>query len=244
MFNHTDNTILAKEKLAKLTSKEVIVLSLDQLSEILNDKSFINYFGMAYETSSNILIGLNSHKPHTYESTFVHEILHIILKYEGYPNIVITDISDKSPLYNVIFRLRNNFHSTIEHPIVYYRMSSEFTLNMQDYFSSLFDQKINRFKRKIPSDQKIFYYQQDLLDSIEYHFYEKDYAAKLLNKIKKRDFLLYKFSHKIIKNYPSPSSASPSEISNIFHFIKDMIKYYGKRHNNRLNYLWDHLTLE
>ena len=83
----TPNTKKVIEKLRKYTDKPVKIKPISEL--ILPDNpNPVDYLGGAEESDDCINIWLSDRCP---EETFIHEIIHIILKHEDFPKVLINE---------------------------------------------------------------------------------------------------------------------------------------------------------
>lgn len=182
----TSSTKKVREQLADCTQKPIVIESLEQLSKQKGLSSVMTYAGASQINESAINIFLNYDKPDTHESTFVHEVLHAILRYEQYPSIEINQEFAKQHIKkrdnDSLSMLRNKFGSSITHPEIFRRMIQLFDLDINSYFENLMKIKIQRLKRKKESKIKkeVFYSQQDIMDSIDYFYYLEPYKSELI----------------------------------------------------------------
>ena len=184
----TKNTLKVINMLRKYTDKKVFVKDIKELS---NDPVFsgaASYLGATYNGPDSIIVYLNLSYQHTCEATFIHEILHIILDYEGFPNIIINEDVAKilpSQFARVLPKLQSFFSSTVDHPEIFKRMESDFDLDLSLYYEIQVQQKLNRFYKSLASDSKTneqyyFFRQQDILIGLEYFFYPQNHKEKIL----------------------------------------------------------------
>lgn len=122
----TDNTRLAREHLAKLTDKKIIITTLQQMEKAEGIEGLCGCLGASIERSNDIVVALNQNKTETHESTFVHELLHRMLDYQSFPKILINDSYATSSIPPQLFpklqKLRAVFGSVLHHPEIYRRM--------------------------------------------------------------------------------------------------------------------------
>jgi hypothetical protein len=250
----TENTIKVLDMLKKHTDKRIFV---KDIRKFANDPTYSgaeSYLGAVDGRSDSIIVYLNVSKLHTCEATFVHEILHQILKYEGFPDIVIyNDIALDLPpqIQMVLPKLQSFFSSTIEHPEIFKRMASDFNLDLLPYYEVHLQQKIDRFKRRLDKDFKVraeyyFYAQQDILDGLEYYSYPPKYREEILRIFKECSpdacvscsFLYDAKIRKIGFNTPALSYESAK-------IIKDhIIKYGEKKSTGIFNKMWEALEIK
>jgi len=192
----TPNTIKAQQQLEKLSGYPIITTTLDEIADRLGDNHIRTYLGVYFFDGQHHVIGINSNKPETNESSFVHECIHGILNYEGYPTVKYAKSYLPQGDKGVIERLRDNLQSAIQHPAVYYRMSSDYTLDMDAYYSSLLHQKTNRLSKKpriFQSEfEKVLIDQQDIIDGHEYFYYDIKTQSEILKLFESESYNAYK----------------------------------------------------
>lgn len=148
----TENTIKVLEMLRTYTDKPVVQHDIKELASDSESSYASSYLGVCFEDSDCIDVYLSEKSP---EETFIHEIFHQILEYEGFPQVSINEdfVEDYiDPLISgngqrvhyVLRRLRNDFSSTIGHPEVYKRMRS-FPLNFEAYFEIEYNKKLSGY---------------------------------------------------------------------------------------------------
>src|SRR5271157_4970363 len=87
---NTNSSELVLALLADLSEKPVQVCDIQQLAVIQTTAYFGTYLGANKETQSSFMVYLNQSYPEKIqEAVFLHELLHLILKCEGFPQIKI-----------------------------------------------------------------------------------------------------------------------------------------------------------
>lgn len=91
--------------------------------------------------------------------------------------------------FKMLFKLQQQFSSTIEHPEIFRRMISEFDLDVDAYFNAQVRQKLRRFEKSLEKSTRKdgeyhFYRQQDILVGVELFFYPEPYKEEILNTFK------------------------------------------------------------
>lgn len=184
----TKNTLKVINVLRKHTDKKILVKDIKELSSDPGFSGAASYLGATYNGPDSVIVYLNLSHPHTCEATFTHEILHIILDYEGFPNIIINEDIAKilpSQFVRVLPKLQSFFSSTIDHSEIFKRMESGFDLNLSLYYEIQVQQKLNRFYKSLRNgsktdEQYYFFRQQDILIGLEYFFYPQKHKEKIL----------------------------------------------------------------
>jgi len=108
---------------------------------------FKGYGGISTDKGDKIKVWLSDNFP---EQVLVHELLHVLLRYEGYPEVhrYIGDV-DKYIGKTVADErmsdeLQSVFSSTIDHQVIYPRMRSMPELETKEYFEALTQTKGSR----------------------------------------------------------------------------------------------------
>jgi len=251
-MEESSNTQLARELLAKLTDKPIIIKSLQEVANESRIQGIEGYLGATIETPDHILIALNENKPETHENSFVHEILHKMLDYEGFPKVSVNqDYAKKNLPPNLqvhLIKLLSFFHSVIQHPEIYKRMREDYKLDMDSYFCALLIQKRNRFdKKKSDDDQQrlIFSKQQDILDGLEYMYYNKNQKNEILRIFKDKSISAYNSCLGLHKAISKIGIHTPQSCLMVAGKIKaHIIKYGDKRGLGLLNNMWKAIEIK
>lgn len=246
----TDNTRLAREHLAKLTDKKISITTLQQIGKIVGIIGIDEYLGATKESNDHITVALNPNKPDTNEATFVHELLHIMLDYEGFPNILINEsyatTNIPPPLWSQLPKLQSYFSSVLEHPEIYRRMRENYDLDMERYFNALLTQKLNRFnKKKWRNDQEmVFSNQQDILDGLEYFYYSANQSEQILSCFRNNSESSYNSCLRLHEKIEKIGTHTPYSCHKSAKAIKaHIIKYGEKRNLSLLNNMWKALDI-
>ncbi len=247
-MKETPNTIKAKEILENKSGFPVIIKTLDELSIEYNLPNIKEYFGVHNFNGKEHIIGVNSNKPETNETTFVHECIHGIMVAEGFPRVEYLYLTGNPQEEKILKILTSYFSSSIQHPEIYRRMNDDFELNMSKYFQGLIIQKKNRLQKK-PDNfnndiEKVFSIQQDIIDGHEYFFYEPKSKTEILNELQEKSNGAYNFLLGIQKakfDFYTPNSNRESAKK----FLKKIIKYGEKRIGSSLTKrFWSNLKIK
>jgi len=249
----TRNGLKVIGMLRKYTDKSIFVKDLRELAGHPSFPGIESYLGASDNAPENVIIYLNFSYPNTCEATFVHEVLHIILRYEGFPEVIIDQ--EKASVLPIQFRqvlpkLQSFFSSTIDHPEIFRRMESEFDLDLSPYYEIQVQQKINRFhkglREELKRDQQYYFFrQQDILIGLEYFFYPPNYKETILqvfNQFYPDAYASCSSLYEKVKKigFYTPESAYQSE-----KIIKTHIIRYGERKGvGILNKMWDALEIK
>jgi hypothetical protein len=253
----TKNTLKVINILRKYTNKKIIT---KDIKELESDHGIVpSYLGAAYESIDSITIYLNlSYESNTREATFVHELLHRILKYEGFPEVVINqDVARNLPTEwnNALYALQSQFSSSIEHPEIFRRMESEFELSIYPYYEVQYKRKLELFNKSLKykyeytelfteTQEYYFHRQQDILIGVEYFFYPENLKVMIFEVFKKLHpdayescLSMYEKVRKIGFNTPRSVIKSGNII------LSHIIKYGNRKGVGLFNTMWKALEL-
>jgi hypothetical protein len=231
----TENTIKVIKNLRIHTDKSINLKDIKELG--------VTYLGGAEEDSESINVYLSDK---CQEAVFVHEILHIIMDYEGFPNIFINEVFVERNLRdfpsNTFKKIQAYFSSIIDHPEVFRRMESEYNLNIEEYYKIQFEQKERRFKRdKVPPSNGQFYFlrQQDILIGLDY-FLWRDYGERLLELFRKYHPDAYSSCLSLFKKVSKLGFRTPEQTYQSAKEIQRHVINYGERKSlkKRYNDVW------
>lgn len=250
-IKETKNTILARENLLKLTNKPVIITTLEEFSMRLGINFIQGYLGANKEFNDYIVVALNEYKPESHESTFVHELIHSILRHEQFPRVMINEqfINNYIPkdLWSDLTKLVCFFQSSIEHPVIYERMRNNYQLDMEKYFNLLLVNKKNRLSKKNnfkTREERLFSDQQDILDGLEYHCYDEPQKTEILKILKVESRNAYDSCYSMNQAITNTRIHDPLSCHKSAEIIKAaIIKYGEKRHIGNLNKMWKALDI-
>jgi len=249
-MNETNNTRLAREHLAKYTDKPVVLTTVQTLAKETGIKGLEGYNGATVELDDHIQIALNPNKPESQENTFVHEVLHGVLKYEGFPRAQINEQYARTHLSqhlaDALYKLQALFQSVLVHPEIYRRMRETYNLNMEAYYDGLLKQKTNRFNRdRGHGDQEqIFFNQQDVVDGLEYFYYDVKQRTKILALFKEKSNSAYDSCFDLQRTIDKIGMHHPQSCRKSARIIKaHIIKYGEKRGLELLNNMWKALEI-
>ncbi len=235
-MQETENTLLARERLSKFTDKPITITTVQEIAKQSGIKGIEGYFGATYEHADHIEVALNPNHPDSLETSFVHELLHIMLDHEGFPSVTInkTYATAHVPqqLWPGLPKLQSYFSSVLQHPEVYRRMRNEYTLDMEAYFGSLVTQKTNRFKKASTTDQQqlLFLHQQDILDGLEYFYYNDEHRAQILGLFKSKSPSAYQSCLGLHRSIEKIGMHTPQSCHKSAEAIKSrLIKHGAKR---------------
>jgi hypothetical protein len=248
----TKNGLRVINILRKYTNKNILVKDIRELVAHPSFPGVESYLGASDNTPENIIIYLNFSYSDTCEATFVHEVLHIILRYEGFPEVII-DQEKANTLPNqfrqVLPKLQSFFSSTIDHPEIFRRMGSEFDLNLHSYYQIQVQQKINRFhkslKEESKNDQYYFFRQQDILIGLEYFFYPPNYKERILQVFNELYPDAYASCSSLYEKVKKIGFHTPESAYQSGKMIKAHIIRYGERKGARIfNKMWEALEIK
>lgn len=244
----TKNTEKALSELRIFTDKPVTVRPISEMLLPGWNKP-PKYLGGAVETDDEITIWLSDKCP---EESFIHEVLHCILRHEGYPEISINEdyVNRKihSEYWEDLPRLQGYFSSTITHPEVFRRMESEFSINFDRYYNLQMMQKLDRFKKmkndNISENLHPYVMQQCILDSLDY-FLWGDYGQKLLSEFQSMFPGAYQSCIALFNKVNKVGFSHPKKVQDSATIIKQHLIKYGERKglDRKISNLWKALDI-
>lgn len=247
----TENTNIANKTLAKYSDKPIVIKSTEQWTKENSTLGLKNFLGVGKEFDNHFMIAVNYNKPESIESTYVHEVLHLILAYEGFPKVYIdNDILQKTVpprMHQSIHMLAAYFDSTIDHPEIYTRMKDGYNLDMESYFGGLLIQKQTRFNSKRNGDpnEVLFDLQQNILDSVEYFYYQnkKEEILTLYKGVSPRAYSSSVKLNAIINKIGFSTPAKALKMAN--EIMRHIIRFGVKRQlHPSLTNLWKSLVIK
>jgi hypothetical protein len=248
----TKNGLRAISMLRKYTDKNILVKDIRELAGRPSFPGVESYLGASENTSENIIIYLNFSYPNTCEATFIHEMLHKILRYEGFPEVIIDQ--EKANTLHIQYKqflpkLQSLFSSIIDHPEIFRRIESEFDLDLHSYYQIQVQQKINRFhkswKEEPKNDQYYFFRQQDILIGLEYFFYPPIYKERILQVFNELSPDAYASCSSLYEKVKKIGFYTPESAHQSGKMIKAHIIRYGERKGARIfNKTWEALEIK
>lgn len=247
----TNNTKKALERLRKFTDKSLIFEDISKL-RLPHKKGPLPYLGATCETEENITIWVSQKSP---EATIVHEIIHRILRYEGYPvveinkNYTLKNIPQQ--FHNGLPKLQADLSSTIDHPEVFRRLEEDYQLDIEYYYKIQVSQKIDRFKRLLNEGKKAnpnayqFYRQQDILIGLDY-FLWRNQSRELLKMFMDNFPSTYQSCFALSRKLKKFDFSNSFEAFNAGKVILKHIENYGKKNSlgSTINKLWSALNIK
>ena len=125
-------------------------------------------------------------------------------------------------------------------------MRQDYNLDMERYFESLLEQKVSRFSKKNAGNEQesIFSNQQDILDGLEYFYYDADYRTQVLSCFRDNSESAYNSCLQLRTKIEKTGMHTPHSCLKSGKKIKaHIIKYGGKRNLNFLNNMWKALEV-
>lgn len=251
LIEDTDSIKKITKQWYRLDSREILTIPISEFETKFNIKCR-TYSGVVTLDDKFLWVGLREdYSQKLNEAIFVHEILHKILEYENYPNIL---INEEKLLQNpqllkhrkAIEKLQAFFNSIIEHPEIYRRMKEDYNLDTEVYFKNLVQQKTNRFNKNQDTDanNKILKNQQDILDGIEYQFYDEPYKSQI-NKLFKEKTSVAPRSVNLTKKLSKIGLYSPEQCLKAAKEVKsNLIRYARSKEIKDQNNLFYYLDIQ
>jgi hypothetical protein len=233
-MKETPNTEQARAELALHTNKPIRVVSMDEAAQLLNAPHIAEYGGVASIGRDYFLIGLNFEHEQTSEATFVHEVQHLILREEGFPEVDVEPHGlEQSPeLLNNARRIANLLGTALDHPEVYRRMGENYELDLGTYYKGLERRKKDRLAKKhVPQDihSRTFSEQQDILDALDYYHYLEPNKKELLDLFRETSGTAAHACAELYKKLSKNGMSSPDECRRGGEAILEKLINYGER---------------
>jgi len=248
---NTNSSELVLALLANLSEKPVQVCDIQQLAAIPTTAYFGTYLGANKETQSTFMVYLNRSYPEKIqEAVFFHEVLHLIIKCEGFPQIKVNlNIASalKPNLLESLGKLRVHFASVIDHHIVFPRMLQLIGFDLSEYFDVQVNQKKLRLDRaRVPNHViRNFYAQQDILVGLEYFLYPEPQRNRILEVFKDKNPAAHACSTALREKVAQTTIKTPTDLFHVAEQIKShTIKYGEKNAIGQLNLMWKALDIQ
>jgi len=252
LWIETENTLKVREELRKYDSRPLIVRDIKELKHHPKYSNLANYLGVNFPYQQD-QIQIYVDREYA-EAVIVHEILHSILIYEGYPQVEIniTLFSQlPKPFQDITENIERKFQDTIDHIEILRRMKEQYTIDIDRYFFKLYNIKYEKFQRGKNErfricDGFIFREQEYILEGIDYFNYIEPYKEKLFNTFN----VIYPNACILCKNICdiiSPTEfKTPKKMREVAIQIQQHIIEYGenKYHNKIFNMVWKTLTIK
>jgi hypothetical protein len=242
----TRNTERALETLRAYTGKRILIRPLEEFSHPSFSPS-ASYLGIVDETQGEIIIYLSGQCP---EQTLVHEVLHKVLDYEGFPNAWIEPgLAGRLPaeMLRVLPNLQSTLTSTAQHPEVFRRMEEEYDLELDSYHGIQAGQKLRRLERlRDKQDPWLYHFmrQEDILMGLDYFLWGA-HGERVLELFREAFpeacESCVRLHEKVVKTgFSTPGEALASAL-----VIKDHLIGYGEAHGIEgvLNDMWRALDI-
>ena len=198
----------------------------------------LTYLGAGKEYSNWIEVHLNTTMSESVqEAVFIHELLHILMRNQGFPGIAIrADIRSRIHLDLIphLEKSRDLFSSTIDHLKIYGIMQEEFSLDLNAYFKDQVEGKVRRF-RKFPyrdhhKDAEYFFQvQQDILDGLNYHLFPEPFKQEILTMFESTTLEGFQACSALFGKVSKIGSQTPEQLFKCAEVIKDQIVNYGRK---------------
>jgi hypothetical protein len=107
------------------------------------------------------------------EITYIHELLHEILRYEGYP-VILPVIDKRDPDFPIVKTIAALLTSAVQHPEIYNRMKSKYNLDTKRYFIRMLSIKRKSLPHPILTGISGVFYSQILMIFLQECFYYDD----------------------------------------------------------------------
>lgn len=230
----------------------------DQREIIIEDKGQApvsgSYLGYVVQQPERIEIYCDLSRPENVcQAVVVHELLHVILCHEGFPEIIM-DLSMSSKLspqqQGLLPKLRGRFKSAIEHPEVFRRMISGFELDLDSYFDAQIEQKLHMFKSGSRASSRrdqnyCFQRQQDIMWGIELFWYPSKQRDQVQSAFERTHPDSYQSCVSLYNKVKEVGFRTPTSCYESAQIIRSHIINYGKsKGGDVLSRMWETLQVE
>ncbi len=240
----TENVLDVISSIRKYTDKKICVYDIKTFPD-KRFQNFKNYFGISSDKGENIEIWLSENFP---EQVLVHELLHILLRLEGFPEIYRNENYIRETVgtsnINLIDNIQSILSSTIDHQIIYTRMKDNEKLEPESYIQALIEMKFKRLHKTEQGSKKyrnieIFYRQQDLFVLFDLHIFG-ELSKKLQIEYSKMHPELVSFFNTLNTSVQKIGFDSPIQAKKSADYIITSIIRFGDVNNldRRINNLW------
>lgn len=244
----TSNTKKMVSLLERCTKKPIQIRDIAEFANKPGLAHIANYLGEVKEYSNRIEVHLNFSKPESVcEAVFVHELLHVMLRYQGFPGIA-TPMEEQyrlpANLVPLLERMRSLFSSTIDHLKIYKVMQAEFNLDSSLYFKDQIDAKLRRFSKFSYKDtpknaEYYFHIQQDILDGLNYYEFPESFKQQILTVFMETDSDGLASCSALHRKLNKIGYSTPENMFKCANEVKDwIIKYGEKKSVGVVNLLW------
>lgn len=246
----TPNTKKIMNELKRYYSGQVMVRDIKELASHPKYSNLASYLGVLFHKEGGLVVYVTSEYA---EAEIIHELLHEILRYEGFPQIRVNKImNQKNPpdRQAATQNIRNRFQSTIDHFVIYRRMQERFDLDFDKYFSMLYQVKLNRFRKRknkiLDHDREVFRDQQDILEGLDFFFYAEPYKHMIMHHFRKNFRKACSSCNILFKNISKIGFITPEINRKSAHKILKHIIRFGEKAfiDKSINRIWKVLVIE
>jgi len=186
------------------------------------------------------------------EAVYVHEMLHIVLRYDGFPKVVVNrNVAAKlNPRYaNKLEGLKQRFESVINHPEIFRRIIHDFNLDIDQYFDAEVSLKLPLFQQSagnnvMKNEDYFFRGQQSIMYGIELFSYPEKQKKQVLDRFmasypEEFDICLALFNKVKGIGFDNPISCCNSALTIRSHIIE----YGNDKSIGEINKMWEALDI-
>lgn len=244
----TANTRKALEALRGFTDREVEVKPIKEF-RAPGFRQPMSYLGITQLSDDHLRIYLSTEYP---EAILIHEILHIILRYEGFPVVgfdeTCTERRLPQPVRDCLPGLTGRLASTVDHPEIHRRMETDYDLDMDRYYSIHAERETDKIIREsgqtLEHDDHVFVCQQNILSCLDFLLWGKPHAG-LLDTLWRHYPEVFNSSQVLWRKVAGTGFSTPSDAFKSANVIKSHVVNYGKRRFERkeLTLMWKSLMI-
>lgn len=244
----TVNTRKALDMLMGFTDKEIEVKPIEEF-RAPGLKQPITYLGITQLSDNCFRIYLSTEYP---EAILIHEILHIILRYEGFPVVGFDETCAErrlpQPVRDCLPVLAGRLVSTVDHPEIHRRMENDYDLDMDRYYRIHAERETDKIIREsgltLEHDDHVFVCQQNILSCLDFLLWGKPHAG-LLDTLSRHYPEVFNSSQTLRRDVARTGFSTPLGAFKSANIIKSHIVNYGKRRFMRKEFtlMWKSLTI-
>lgn len=244
----TVNTRKAIDMLKGFTDREIEVKPIEEF-RAPGLKQPITYLGITQLSDNRFRIYLSNEYS---EAILIHEILHIILRYEGFPVVGFDKTCAErrlpQPVRNCLPVLAGRLASTVDHPEIHRRMENDYDLDMDRYYRIHAERETDKIIREsgltLEHDDHVFVCQQNILSCLDFLLWGKPHAG-LLDTFWRHYPEVFNSSQTLRRDVARTGFATPSDAFRSANIIKSHVVDYGKRRFIRKEFtlMWKSLTI-
>lgn len=244
----TANTRKVLDMLRGFTNREVEVKPIEEF-QAPGFTQPVTYFGITQLSEDHLRIYVSTE---CHEAILIHEILHIILRYESFPVVGVDETCAErrlpKPARDCLPILAGRLASTVDHPEIHRRMESDYDLNTDRYYSVHAERETDKIIREsgqtLERDDYVFVCQQNILSCLDFLLWGKPHTG-LLDTVRRHYPEVFNSSQALRRKVARTGFSTPLGAFKSANVIRSHIVNYGKRRfvSKELPLMWKSLTI-